>query len=75
MTDNKLKGLKGLMRKLLSKTEHTTLTGQAAERAAQASTSKPKSMTPWDHAEYDAWQAELERLDQEGPGKSTIEKP
>lgn len=59
------------MSRLLGRTEHTTLTGQAAERAARAGTIRPKSMTPHDHEEYEAWQKELARLEKEGPGRST----
>ena len=64
------KRIKGLMGRLLRKSEHTTLTGQAIERAAERQ--RPKSMTPHDHEDFSAWQAELERLDREGPGKSHL---
>lgn len=70
MEDNsRFKGIKGLMSRLLKRNEHKTLQGQAAERAAAATQHRPKSMTPFDHEEYDQWQAELDRLDREGPGK------
>ena len=68
-TKARLRGVKGLMSRLLGRTQHTKLTGQAAERAAHARSSRPKSMTPHDHQDYDAWQKELERLEREGPGK------
>lgn len=59
---------------LLRRSEHITLTGQAIERAAERQ--RPKSMTPHDHEDFAAWQAELERLDREGsgegPGKSNL---
>lgn len=64
----RLRGIKGLMSRLLRRNEHTSLTGQAAERAAAARQSKPKSMTPHDHLEYEAWQRELDRLEKHGPG-------
>ncbi len=58
------------MSRVLRRNLHTSLTGQAAERAAGARVRKPKSMTPHDHAEFEAWQKELDRLDREGPAKS-----
>lgn len=57
------------MSRLLRRNQHVSLQGQAAERAAHATHQKPKSMTPFDHEEYHKWQAELERLEREGPGK------
>lgn len=70
MDDNaRIKGIKGLMARLLKRNQHVSLQGQAAERAANANQQRPKSMTPFDHEEYDKWQAELDRLDKEGPGK------
>lgn len=65
----RLRGIKGLMSRLLKRNQHTSLTGQAAERAASARGTRPKSMTPHDHLEYQAWQEELERLDKHGPGR------
>jgi len=66
----RLGSIKGLMRRLLKRNQHTTLRGQASERAAHAQHQRPKSMTPFDHQEYEAWQKELDRMDREGPGRS-----